>query len=302
MFQNTIQRSWPSGLAKAATAHRPPTFPDNGLGDVLVIDDDALLRKQIADFLSERNCRARTAGGSNDQIGLVRSGLWGLIVLDIQPSQGGGLDRLRAIRQMSDVPVLVTGRRLPAADRVVALELGADGYIDKPFDLHEFWAQARAIGRRHQLGRHDSSARRQRGGYRFSGWTLNLSDRSLVDPAGSVVRLSRTIYALLLAFLDAPGRPLPRAYLLQATRAREDIFDRSIDVQVLRLRRALERGEGCQRLIRTELGVGYIFDGPVERLHRASAPLVAFAASEEPSRKHPAWRTSPDTTNSDSLR
>jgi DNA-binding response OmpR family regulator len=156
---------------------------------------------------------------------------------------------------------------LPAADRVVALELGADGYIDKPFDLHEFWAQARAIGRRHQLGRCDSSVRRQRGGYRFSGWTLNLSDRSLVDPAGSVVRLSRTIYALLLAFLDAPGRPLPRAYLLQATRAREDIFDRSIDVQVLRLRRALERGEGCQPLIRTELGVGYIFDGPVERLH-----------------------------------
>jgi two-component system OmpR family response regulator len=178
------------------------------------------------------------------------------------------IDRLRAIRSISDVPVLVTGQRLTPVDRTLALELGADAHIVQPFELNELWAQARAIERRQEIGRSRVTGKRKRGGYRFNGWTLRLSDRSPIAPTGSPVALSRSAYALLLAFLDAPGRALSREFLLHAMSGNEDVFDRSIDARVLRLRRALQQGmEAPERLIRIERGFGYVFDATVERLH-----------------------------------
>jgi two-component system OmpR family response regulator len=105
-----------------------------------------------------------------------------------------------------------------------------------------------------------------RGRYRFSGWQLDSRIRQLTDPAGAPVALTKGEYALLLAFLDAPQRPLSREHLLQATRVHEDVFDRSIDVQILRLRRKLERDSSAPRIIQTERGVGYVFAVPVERI------------------------------------
>jgi two-component system OmpR family response regulator len=102
------------------------------------------------------------------------------------------------------------------------------------------------------------------GGYRFDGWQLDRRGRRLVDSTGTPVTLSKGEYALLLAFLESPQRPLSREQLLQATRVHEDIFDRSIDVQVLRLRRKLEINPRAPRVIQTERGVGYIFALPVE--------------------------------------
>jgi DNA-binding response OmpR family regulator len=107
----------------------------------------------------------------------------------------------------------------------------------------------------------------ERGGYKFGGWQLDRRSRRLIDPEGQPVALSKGEYALLLAFLDAPERPLSREYLLQATRLHEDIFDRSIDVQVLRLRRKLEANPKAPHVIKTERGVGYVFAIPVEQ-HR----------------------------------
>jgi DNA-binding response OmpR family regulator len=104
----------------------------------------------------------------------------------------------------------------------------------------------------------------ERGGYRFGGWQLERRARRLLDPDGNPVSLSKGEYALLLAFLEAPQRPLSRERLLQATRVHEDIFDRSIDVQVLRLRRKLEVDPSAPRVIQTERGVGYNFALPVE--------------------------------------
>ena len=103
------------------------------------------------------------------------------------------------------------------------------------------------------------------GGYRFNGWQLERRRRRLVDPNEEAVPLSKGEYALLLAFLEAPGRPLAREHLLRATRVHEDIFDRSIDVQVLRLRRKLEIDPNSAPMIRTERGIGYVFTLPVER-------------------------------------
>jgi DNA-binding response OmpR family regulator len=102
--------------------------------------------------------------------------------------------------------------------------------------------------------------------YRFLGWRLNRRARRLTDSQGSAVALTKGEYALLVAFLEAPGRPLSREQLLQATRVHEDVFDRSIDVQILRLRRKLESDPSSPQIIKTERGVGYVFTAPVERI------------------------------------
>ena len=126
------------------------------------------------------------------------------------------------------------------------------------------FARIRAVLRRQEMGRAVRACDPERGGYRFDGWRLDRRGRRLVDRNEAPVRLSKGEYALLLAFLEAPQRPLTREHLLQATRIHEDIFDRSIDVQVLRLRRKLEIDPSSPRAIQTERGVGYVFALPVE--------------------------------------
>src|SRR3569833_4305066 len=113
------------------------------------------------------------------------------------------------------------------------------------------------------MGRAARARGHERGGYRFSGWKLERRGRKRIDPSETPVSLSKGEYALLIAFLNAPQRPLSREHLLQATRIHEDVFDRSIDVQVLRLRRKLESAPSTPSLIRTERGVGYVFTLPV---------------------------------------
>jgi two-component system, OmpR family, response regulator len=149
---------------------------------------------------------------------------------------------------------------------VVGLELGADDYVTKPFGLRELLARVRAVLRRHELGGLARAREPQRGGYKFGGWQLERNNRRLTSPNGIAVTLTKGEYALLVAFLEFPQRPLTRERLLQATRVHEDIFDRSIDVQVLRLRRKLESHASAPQIIRTERGIGYVFELPVEAL------------------------------------
>jgi DNA-binding response OmpR family regulator len=190
-----------------------------------------------------------------------------MVILDLQLGQTDGLNVLREIRSRSDVPVIITtGHRRDEIDRVVGLELGADDYITKPFGLRELLARIRAVLRRQELGRTAWQRASERGHCRFGGWQLDRGTHRLTAPDGTHVALTKGEYALLVAFLDAPQRPLTREHLLQATRVHEDVFDRSIDVQVLRLRRKLETDPSMPRVIRTERGVGYVFTLPVELL------------------------------------
>jgi two-component system, OmpR family, response regulator len=190
-----------------------------------------------------------------------------VVILDLHLGQDDGLDLLRELRARSDVPVIITtGHRRDEIDRVVGLELGADDYVTKPFGLRELLARIRAVLRRQELGRVASHRDAEQGRYRFAGWLLDRRTRRLSNPSGTPVTLTKGEYALLIAFLDAPQRPLGREHLLQATRIHEDVFDRSIDVQILRLRRKLEPDPSRPGLIRTERGVGYVFMPAVERV------------------------------------
>jgi DNA-binding response OmpR family regulator len=235
------------------------------IGHIVVVDDDPTLRQMVIRYLEEHNVPTKAASNRSELNQYFEGSQPSLIILDLRLGQDDGLDLLREIRSHSDVPVIITtGHRPDEIDRIVGLELGADDYIIKPFSLRELLARVRAVLRRQEIGRAARARDPERGGYRFGGWKLERRSRKLVDPNEAPEPLSKGEYALLLAFLEAPQRPLTREHLLQATRIHEDIFDRSIDVQVLRLRRKLETDPSAPRVIQTERGVGYVFAAQVD--------------------------------------
>jgi len=239
---------------------------DNQPTRVLIVDDDPTMRQMIANYFAEHNMRPALASGRQDLVTQFAAGEPSLVILDLRLGEEDGLDILREIRSRSDVPIIITtGHRGDEIDRVVGLELGADDYVTKPFGLRELLARARAVLRRREAGRTAPPQRETAPSRcRFGGWQLDRRARRLTDPNGAPVALTKGEYALLIAFVEAPQRPLTREHLLQATRMHEDVFDRSIDVQILRLRRKLEADPSAPRVIQTERGVGYIFTLPVE--------------------------------------
>lgn len=234
---------------------------------VLLVEDDPALQRMILNYFGENNIRTLVANNRQEMVGQLGHTEVNLVILDLRLGSEDGLDLLREVRLNSDVPVIIiTGHRRDDIDRVVGLELGADDYLTKPFNLRELLARVRAILRRFDAGRAAPTRDSDRVRFRFSGWQLDHRIRQLTDPTGVPVALTKGEYAMLLAFLEAPERPLSREHLLQATRVHGDVFDRSIDVQILRLRRKLEPDPRAPRVIRTERGIGYVFAVPVVRV------------------------------------
>ena len=262
-----LNRGGRNGTAALGQSDSSVSMAHNQPARIFIVEDDPIMKQMVGDYLEQHNMRVVSASGRQEMVQHFAAGEPDLIILDLRLGQEEGFDLLREIRSRSDVPVIITtGDRRDEIDRVVGLELGADDYVTKPFSLRELLARIRAVLRRQEAGRAARQRDPERGRCKFGGWQLDRRTRRLTDPDGTPVALTKGEYALLIAFLDAPQRPLSREHLLQATRVHEDVFDRSIDVQILRLRRRLETDPSAPSIIRTERGVGYVFALPVELL------------------------------------
>jgi DNA-binding response OmpR family regulator len=236
---------------------------------ILVVDDDPGIRQLIADYLGENDLRVTTAAGGDDMRSALAEHTIDLIVLDLRLGGEDGMYLARKLREESVVPIIIVTGKQDNVDRVMALELGADDYVTKPFNSRELLARIRAVLRRYQTGSELLPARdERRRAYRFEGWELNLRTRKLISPERNRVDLTNGEFSLLQAFCAAPQRVLTRDQLLDLSRLNSaEVYDRSIDVQILRLRRKIERDPSQPQYIRTERGAGYIFSTPVEVVH-----------------------------------
>jgi two-component system OmpR family response regulator len=235
---------------------------------VLVVDDDPAMRDVVGNYLENHNFRVSLAADGQTMKRVLADRPVDLMILDLKLAGEDGLELMRGIGEQTDVPIIVlTGHRRDETDRVVGLELGADDYMMKPFGLRELLARIRAVLRRAQAGERRSRQMEKRVRYRFAGWELSLRTRQLVSPTGAATALTAGEFNLLTAFLRSPQQVLSREQLLAASRVHdEEVFDRSVDIQILRLRRKLEADPSEPQLIRTERGAGYVFAAPVEIL------------------------------------
>jgi two-component system, OmpR family, response regulator len=252
-----------SRSTEARSSKRPDIVTSNA-DHILLIDEDPATRQSLPSFFDDHQMPVLACGHD------FRRHLAGaeprLIILDVRLGRDDSLLFLREIRSCSNAPIIITtGGRSDETDRVIALEFWADDYIAKPFSLRELLARVRAVLRRRSAGQSARATAPKQGGFRFGRWQLECRARRLVDPNGNSVALTKGQYVLLVAFLEAPRRLLSREQLLQATRIHRDVFDRSIDIQVSRLRRKLQTGPGAPKIIKTQRGVGYRFTLSVER-------------------------------------
>jgi two-component system, OmpR family, response regulator len=236
------------------------------LPHILAVDDDPAIRNLIAGYLSENDLRVTVAANGKEMAAALEEHAIDLTILDLRMPGEDGMLIARRLRDQTSMPIIIVSGRLDEADRVMALELGADDYLTKPFSCRELLARIRTVLRRtaavQSLTRRQADAR----AYRFAAWELNIGSRRLTSPAGKRVELTNGEFCLLTAFLASPGRILSREQLLEASRLYDDVYDRSIDVQILRLRRKIEEDPAHPQYIKTERGAGYIFSVPVEKL------------------------------------
>ena len=233
---------------------------------VLVVDDDPAIRTLIAEYLRENDLRVTAAANGKEMTAALKEHAIDLIILDLRMPGEDGMQIARRVRDQSSLAIIVVSGRLDEADRVMALELGADDYVTKPFSPRELLARIRTVLRRSAATQVLTGRQLDVRAYRFAGWELNIGTRKLTSPAGIRIDLTNGEFSLLSVFLAAPGRVLSREQLLEASRLYDDVFDRSIDVQILRLRRKIEENPSTPQFIKTERGAGYTFAAAVEKL------------------------------------
>jgi DNA-binding response OmpR family regulator len=249
-------------MSRPNQASLPPGQPH-----VLVVDDDPTIRELVTDYLGRNELRVTAVADGEAMQAVLAEAVVDLVVLDLKLRTEDGMALARRMRDESEIPIVMLTGRSEEADRVMGLELGADDYLTKPFSPRELLARIRTVLRRR---RSEVRQGRPEGirAFRFDGWELNLNTRRLSAPGGKAVALSNGEFSLLVVLLGAPQRILSRDQLLDLSRLHNDeVYNRSIDVQILRLRRKIERDPAEPRYIRTERGAGYIFGVPVETVY-----------------------------------
>jgi two-component system, OmpR family, response regulator len=233
-------------------------MPETVQPHILVVDDDPQIRELLEDYLRENGLRASVAASSAQMSQILADEAIDLIILDLRLAGEDGMAIARTLREESAIPiVMLTGVR-DEADRVMGLELGADDYLTKPFSPRELLARIRTVLRRTKSAALSEARQRELRAYRFEDFELNLRTRRLKKRDGRNIDLTNGEFNLLAALLAAPQRVLTREQLLDASRVYDnEVYDRSIDVQVLRLRRKIEADPTEPRFIITERGAGY---------------------------------------------
>jgi two-component system OmpR family response regulator len=236
----------------------------NDTAHILVVDDQHEICEIVQDYLSAEGYRVSIAHDGPAMRRLMGQGPVDLVILDLMMPGEDGLTLARSLRDGSAVGIIILTGRGETVDRIIGLEMGADDYLPKPFHLRELLARVKSVLRRASSRAGETSAP-PRSKARFTGWSLDLATRELLSPLGREVRLTTGEFDLLAAFVNNASQVLSRDRLLDLARNREaGPFDRTIDVQVGRLRRKLEDDPQRPTMIKTVRGSGYIFTPPVE--------------------------------------
>jgi len=237
----------------------------NPLGHVVAVDDDDAVRDLIAEYLGKNELRVTCVATGKDLAGVMEREVVDAVILDVRLGAEDGMQIARKLREESAIPILMLTSRIEEADRVMGLELGADDYLTKPFSPRELLARIRALLRRARAQASVADAIASVRAYRFGGWELNIGLRKLKSPQGENVDLTNGEFRILTAFLASPQRVLSRDQLLDLSRVHSaEVYDRSIDIQILRLRRKIEPDPAHPKFIVTERGAGYVFSSTVE--------------------------------------
>ena len=232
---------------------------------ILIVDDDAEIRSLLSNYLQKNGYRTTAVAEGKGMLAALDKGGTDLIVLDLMLPGDDGLVLCRNLRARSNIPVIMLTARGDDMDRILGLEMGADDYLPKPFNPRELLARIKSILRRAKALPGNMETGGDAARVYFAGWELDTISRQLVSPEGVVVSLSGSEYRLLRIFLNHPNRILNRDQLMDMMRGREtDPFDRSIDVQVSRLRHRLADDAKEPAIIKTVRGEGYILAVQVE--------------------------------------
>jgi len=232
---------------------------------VLVVDDDPSIRQMVVDYLGDNEIQVTALANGSAIASVTGRETIDLLILDLKLPGENGMDIARRIRADSNMPIIMLTGCKEEADRVMALELGADDYLTKPFSPRELLARIRALLRRSRAHETVADGLAKIRAYRFAGWELNVRVRRLKSPQGELMTLRNAEFNLLAAFLASPQRVLTREQLLSMSHLHDgEVYDRAIDTQVGRLRKILDGNGANPELIHTERGAGYVLTVPVE--------------------------------------
>ena len=234
---------------------------------ILVIDDDPDIRQLVVEYLGKNDMRVSVGSSGKEMFEVFDREAIDLVLLDLKLPGEDVMQLARQLRERATVPIVLLTGRNEEADSVMGLELGADDYVTKPFSPRELLARLRAVLRRYQVQATLPERDNMRRAFRFSGWELNLRTRRLLAPDGHSVERSNGEFSLLNALCRAPQRVLTRDQLLSMSRLHEaEVYDRTVDVQIRRLRLKMEPDQSKPVLIVTERGAGYRLASEVETL------------------------------------
>ena len=223
---------------------------------IALVDDDPKIRELTAKYLSDQELSVKTAANGSELDELMKNNNISLIILDLMMPEESGLNICQRLRVNNvDIPIIMLTAKGDEVDRIVGLEMGADDYLPKPFNPRELLARVNAILRRQQK----SSIQNTKDIFEFGNFSFDISNRSL-HKNGQEIQITAGEYDLLRVFAERPKQPLSRDQIMQLAKGKElDVFDRSIDVQISRLRRLIEEDPNKPKFLQTKWGFGYIF-------------------------------------------